>query len=138
MTLPVFTVAGRRPYPPRISAFSKTFWDALSEGRLLTTRGVDSQRLTFPPKPICPHGWSREVEWVELSGRGTLYSYTVVHVAPEMFAREVPYRLAVVDLEEGLRVAAGLMGEGGAQLDAPVQAVTLRYDDGPLLAFAQP
>ena len=69
-----------------VSAFTKPFWDALAAGRLLTTRGRTSGRLTFPPKPFCPYDWGREVEWVELSGRGKLYSQTVIHAAPAAFA----------------------------------------------------
>jgi uncharacterized OB-fold protein len=137
MSIEVVVMPGCRPYPPRMSVFTRTFWEGLSEGRLLTTRGVKSARLSFPPRPFCPHGWEREVEWVELAGTGILYSYTVVHVAPEMFAQAVPYRLAIVDLDEGLRLAAGLIGNGPARLDAPARAITLAYDDGPLLAFAQ-
>ena len=76
-------VRGRRA----ISAFTKPFWDALAEGRLLTTRGRTSGRLTFPPKPFCPYDWGREVEWVELSGRGKLYSQTVIHAVPAAFRR---------------------------------------------------
>lgn len=137
VTLEIVTISGRRPYPPRVSEFTSTFWNALADGRLITTRGLESGRLTFPPKPFCPYGWERQVEWVPLSGRGTLYSYTVVHVAPAEFAHAVPYRLAIVDLIEGVRVAAGMLGDGAATLDAPVRAVTLSYDDGPLLAFSQ-
>ena len=48
--------------------------------------GRTSGRLTFPPKPFCPYDWGREVEWVELSGRGKLYSQTVIHAAPAAFA----------------------------------------------------
>ena len=137
MSIEIVKMSGVRPYPPRMSAFTATFWNGLSAGRLLTTRGVASGRLSFPPRPFCSHSWEREVEWVELAGTGILYSYTVVHVAPEMFAQAVPYRLAIVDLDEGLRLAAGLVGSGPARLDAPARAIALAYDDGPLLAFAQ-
>ena len=137
MSLPVLRVQGARPYPPRISKFTEPFWQALSQGRFITTRGRVSQRLTFPPKPFCPFSWEREIEWVELSGRGVLYSYTVVHVAPAAFAHLTPYRLCIVDLTEGIRVAAQLLGEGAARLGEPVETVVLLYDDGPLFGFCQ-
>ena len=60
------------PYPPRVSEFTKTFWDGLAQGRFLTTRGARSKRLTFPPKQLSPHDWNESVEWVELSGKGKL------------------------------------------------------------------
>ncbi|MDH3231973.1 MAG: OB-fold domain-containing protein, partial [Alphaproteobacteria bacterium] len=105
MTLPTIRRAGARPYPPRVSEFTAPFWEALAKGRLVTTRGKTSGRLSFPPKPFCPFSWEREVEWAELSGRGILYSHTVVHAAPSVFAHLAPYRVCIVDLEEGLGVA---------------------------------
>jgi uncharacterized OB-fold protein len=137
VTLEIIRIAGARPYPPRVSAFTKTFWDALAQGRLTTTRGRSSGRLAFPPRPFCPHSHEREIEWVDLSGRGTLYSYTVVHAPPKAFAAMAPYRVCIVDLDEGLRVAAALTGEAPAAIGAPARAVTLLYDDGPLLGFTQ-
>jgi uncharacterized OB-fold protein len=133
MSLPFVDMARPRPWPPRISAFTRPFWDALAEGRLLTTRGRRSGRLTFPPKPFCPHDWGREVEWVELSGRGKLYAQTVIHAVPAAFAGEAPIRNGIVDLEEGLRVAARILDE--AVPDAAMECVVLRYSDGPLFAF---
>ena len=133
MSLPIIDVPSARPWPPRVSAFTKPFWDALMEGRLITTRGKRSGRLTFPPKPFCPHDWGREVEWVELSGRGRLYAQTLIHAVPAAFAGEVPIRNGIVDLNEGLRVAARIVGEPA--LDTAVECVVLRYSDGPLFGF---
>jgi len=133
MSLPFMDVPRQRPWSPRVSAFTKPFWDALAGGRLLTTRGRTSGRLTFPPKPFCPYDWGREVEWVELSGRGKLYSQTVIHAVPAVFAGEAPIRNGIVDLDEGLRVAARIVAE--PSLDAAMECVVLRYTDGPLFAF---
>ena len=133
MNLPSIDVASARPWPPRISAFTKPFWDALREGRLMTTRGRTSGRLTFPPKPFCPHNWGREVEWVELSGGGRLYAQTVIHATPAAFIGEAPIRNGIIDLEEGVRIAARILGE--PVLDGSVECVVLRYTDGPLFAF---
>jgi uncharacterized OB-fold protein len=133
MILAFVDMPGARPWPPRVSAFTKPFWDALAKGRLITTKGKTSGRMTFPPKPFCPYDWGREVEWVDLAGRGTLYSQTVIHAAPAAFAREAPIHNGIVDLDEGLRVAARILGEPA--LDAPMECVVLRYADGPLFAF---
>ncbi len=133
MTLPRIRMTGARPWPPRVTSHTRTFWEALSEGRLTTTRGRTSGRLTFPPKPFCPYDWGRDVEWVELSGRGALYSQTVIHAVPAAFQAEAPIRNGIVDLDEGLRVAARILGE--PSLDAAMECVVLDYDDGPLFAF---
>lgn len=139
MTLPFLDCAGDRPWPPRVTEFTRPFWEALAQGRLTTTRGRRSGRLTFPPKPFCPHDWDDAVEWVELSGRGTLYSQTVIHAAPAVFAHEAPLRNGIVDLEEGLRVAARIVSRNGSDapvpLDSAVECVVLRYVDGPLFGF---
>ena len=132
MSLARIDLPGPRPWPPRVSAFTRPFWDALAEGRLTTTRGRTSGRLTFPPKPFCPYDWG-EVEWVDLSGRARLYSQTVIHAAPAVFAREAPIHNGIVDLDEGVRVAARILGD--AALDAAMECVVLRYADGPLFAF---
>jgi len=135
MKLAVQKMPGRRPFPPQESAFTARFWQALGEGELLATRCRECARLTFPPKPLCPHCWCREVEWAPLSGRGVIYSHTTVHAAPALFAQEAPYRLCIVDLDEGLRLAARLVDAGsGVGIGARVEFVVLRYEDGPLFA----
>jgi uncharacterized OB-fold protein len=132
--LEIFTVDGPRAYPPRVTAFTRTFWDALSDGQFRTTRCDACHGYTFPPKPFCPHCWSRSVSWAELSGRGRLYSATRVHAAPAAFRADAPYRVGIVDLEEGPRIAVRIWDHDAIALDAPVQIVALRYEDGPLFA----
>jgi uncharacterized OB-fold protein len=117
------------PYPPRISEFSRTFWDALGEGRFLTTRSVSTGRLTFPPKPVSPDDWSTDMEWVELSGYGTLYSHTTIHASPTAFTSELPYSVCIVDLDEGLRLATRFIGDAPAEIGTRVQLVVVRYTD---------
>ncbi len=137
MGIEIIALAKPRPYPPRQSEFTRTFWHALARGELQTTHCGDCAKFTFPPKPICPYCWGETVAWRELSGNGVLYSYTTVHAAPAVFAADVPYDLGIIDLDEGLRIATGITGSGTPQLDAPVRAVALVYTDGPLLAFTQ-
>lgn len=96
-------------YPPRVTEFTKPFWEGLREGTLRTTRCASCEHVTFPPKPICPGCWSREVEWVDLGGGGALYSYTEVSAAPAIFADEVPYVLCLVDLDEGVRCLSRIL-----------------------------
>ncbi len=137
MSIEIITLTKSRAYPPRQSEFTQTYWQSLAQGHLKTTCCRACDKLTFPPKPLCPYCWGSQVEWRELSGNGVLYSYTTVHAAPEVFADAVPYDLGIVDLDEGLRVAAGITGSATPKLDQPVRAVALVYTDGPLLAFTQ-
>jgi hypothetical protein len=127
--IPIVDVDAAHPYPHRTTEFTRPFWDALAEGRLITTASAATGRPTFPPKPIDPHSWDDDVVWVELSGRGTLYSFTTIHAAPAAFVADIPYRVCIVDLEEGLRLATRLWGTDEVRPDQPVQLVAVRYTD---------
>ncbi|HYM32671.1 MAG TPA: Zn-ribbon domain-containing OB-fold protein [Candidatus Cybelea sp.] len=135
MTLPVLRREGRRPLPPRVTVATRPFWDGLLAGEFRTTRCASCGKASFPPKPFCPHCWSREVVWIDLKPFGTIYSQTVVHASPAVFAHEAPYRLCIIDLDEGLRIATRLIEAGdGVPIGARVELVALAYDDGPLFA----
>jgi hypothetical protein len=134
MTLAVQIVDRPRAFPPRMTEFTQRFWLGLAAGRFETTRCDDCERLTFPPKPFCPHCWSKRIAWVPLCGRGKLYSQTVVHAAPAVFQGEVPYRVGIVDLDEGLRIATRVLADVEPKLDTAVEIVVLDYRDGPLFA----
>jgi uncharacterized OB-fold protein len=127
-------IAGKRPYPPRITEFTRPFWEALAEGRFLATRCGMCARFSFPPKPFCPHCWERRVEWMPLAPRGTVYSSTVIHAAPQIFAHEAPYRVAIIDLVDSVRIATRLIGAHDFAIGRSVEIVTLQYEDGPLFA----
>ena len=70
MILDVHKVDAKRPYPPRVSAFTERFWSDLSQGRHKTTQCGHCGRQTFPPKVVCPHCWSHELEWVDMPMAG--------------------------------------------------------------------
>lgn len=132
MMLPVLAVDGVRAFPPRVTEFTLRFWQGLASGHFETTRCDDCTRLTFPPKPFCPHCWSERIVWVPLCGRGILYSQTVVHAAPAVFRDEVPYRVGIVDLHEGVRIATRVLASDEPRLDTAVEIVVLSYRDGPM------
>lgn len=122
------------PYPPRKTPFTAPFWEALAEGRFISTRFGADGPITFPPRDFDPATWNRNIEWVELSGRGTLYSVTSVHAAPEAFKEFTPYQVAIVDLDDGPRLATAFLGPVETPLDSPVEIVALHYSDQ--VAFA--
>lgn len=134
MTLRRIAVDAARAYPPRVTQFTEQFWRGLAEGALRTTRCTACGEMSFPPKPICPSCWAVEIEWVEIDGAGTLYSWTRIHAGPAIFADELPYAVGVVDLACGIRLACRLYGTDVAwTCDQPVELVVLEYRDGPLL-----
>jgi uncharacterized OB-fold protein len=99
----------RTPTLPSTSHLTRPFWDAAAEGRLLLPRCKACGRHFFRPEVACTHCFATDWQWVEASGRGTLYSHSVVHRAPAPgFA--VPFVLAVVELEEGPMMFSNLVG----------------------------
>jgi uncharacterized OB-fold protein len=89
---------------------TQPFWDAAHAGSLLIRRCNDCGRVHFYPRPFCPVCWSTNVEWVEASGRATLYTWSVVRrndLPP--FNERVPYVAAVVDLDEGPRMMTNVV-----------------------------
>jgi uncharacterized OB-fold protein len=135
MTLAIVRRTGNRPYPPRLTEFTTTFWTELSKGRFMLSRCEDCSHKSFPPKRICPLCWSRNIGWAEHDGRGVLYSHAEVHGAPAYFQNELPFRVCVVDLVDGPRVATRLIEAVPDELfGASVGLVTLLYDDGALFA----
>jgi uncharacterized OB-fold protein len=79
--------------------FTRIFWDAAAEHRLVVPRCTSCGTYRLPPSAFCWKCQAQAVEWVEQPGRGTLYSYTVVwHPLLPDLAHSVPYVPAVVEL----------------------------------------
>ena len=96
---------------------TESWWAAAKDGRLLVKRCRTCGRAHFYPRPFCPHCWSAEVEWEEASGRGTVYTYSTVHVNDlPPFAEKVPYTVAIVELDEGPRLMTNLVDTDGVEL----------------------
>lgn len=109
---------------PTPDAETQPYWDAARAGRLLVRRCADCGAHHFYPRPFCPACWSERVEWVEASGRATLYTYSIVHVNDlPPFPERVPYVAAVVDLEEGPRMMTNVEGcdFGDLRVGMPLQ-----------------
>jgi uncharacterized OB-fold protein len=66
------------------------------------------EKWIWYPRPFCPACEAWDVEWRQASGRGTLYSYSIVHRAMKGWEARAPYVLAMVDLDEGPRLTATL------------------------------
>jgi uncharacterized OB-fold protein len=122
---------------PEIEVGSEWWWDALAEGSLMLPRCTSCGRCSFPPMPACPHCSGTSFERVLASGRGTIYSWVVVRYALDpAFVEDVPYALAVVDLEEGARAIGRVHGEfEQIQPASPVQAFAYVVQDATLLGF---
>lgn len=102
-------MTGARGIPlPRPTALSRPHWEACRDGRLLVQRCADCGAYVFVPQPLCTRCTGARLEWVESAGRGSLYSYTVVH-RPQRPEFAVPYVVAIVELDEGFFLLTNLV-----------------------------
>jgi hypothetical protein len=96
---------------PKPTPWSKPFWDGCKRHELFIQNCKDCKNPIFYPKLFCPHCLSPNLEWVKAGGRGKVYSYTVVHsYAPTEFSEDIPYIVAVIELQEGVRLMSNIVG----------------------------
>jgi uncharacterized OB-fold protein len=116
-------------------AWTQPWWDAAREHRLTAPCCEVCGRFRMPPTPFCPHCRSQKLRWPTLSGRGTLFSYTVVTraVIPAMESC-IPYVPALVDLDDapGARLTTAIVGVpiDAIVIGAPVKVVFETRTDG--------
>jgi len=97
---------------PVANADSRPYWDAVKDQKLLIRKCSDCGELHFMPRYLCPFCWSDKLEWVQSKGAGSVHSYTVIRRAPvQTFATRVPYVIALIELDEGPRMMANVLGE---------------------------
>ncbi|HEV2122756.1 MAG TPA: Zn-ribbon domain-containing OB-fold protein [Chloroflexota bacterium] len=95
---------------PQPDPVTQPYWDSLRRHALQLQRCNACGRFVFYPRAACPACLNGTLEWVPASGRGTLYTYTIVHRAPSPeFQAQTPYIVALVDLEEGVRLLTTLV-----------------------------
>jgi uncharacterized protein len=100
------------PPLPREDASSKFFWDGVRQHKLLILQCQDCGRYIHWPRPICRYCLSEDLVPVEMSGNGSIYSYTVARQAfHPWFADRLPYVIAVIELveERGLRMLSNVI-----------------------------
>lgn len=111
----------------------ETHWrDALAQGRLLLQRATGSGATFFPPRLIEPGTGEVDLEWIEASGLGTVYSVTMVNQKPPA----EPYNVVLIDLDEGPRVMSRVEGPGEIPIGLRVRA-RIDQDDEPILLFGR-
>lgn len=131
---------GGLPTPrPVIEPDTQPWWDGAERGELLVPHCHACDRPFWYPRGFCPRCGSPDVAWPTASGRGEVYSYSIVRRAAEPWGSHTPFVLAWVTLEEGVTVQGNLVN-CPADLLAPglrVRAVFERIadDDLPVLRF---
>ena len=121
-----------RPKPvPRPESVNLTmpYWEAAKRHELVCQRCVACSNWIFYPREQCPVCFSQKLEWAPASGRGRVYTYTIVYQpAHPGFQDKAPYAYAIVQLDEGVRVPTNIVecAPEDVRVDMPVVAV---FDD---------
>lgn len=96
---------------PEPTKVSQPFWDGAKEHRLMLQRSKRTGKYIYYPRAVSPYGPGDELEWIQASGKGSVYSYTVARrpTGPQ-WAEEGPYVIAIIELEEGPHLTANILG----------------------------
>lgn len=117
---------------PAVDSLTEPYWSGAQAERLMLQHCRECAECWHPPQPCCPRCRSSDVTWRASSGHGRLYSFTVVHhPTHRALADDVPYVVAVVELDEGPHLVTGLRGcePDDVAVDMPVHVVFV--DAGP-------
>ena len=135
-------IRARLPIPPAaVSPDNAEHFQALEEGKLLLPRCDRCSTVFWYPRHHCPVCGAHAVSWVTASGRGTIYSFTVVRKGPGPYADVGPYVLAYVELDDGVRVLSNITGVADLQslkIGMPVEAVFDREPETAVLLRFRP
>jgi hypothetical protein len=113
---------------PYIHSETEHYWSSAKRHELQIQRCRACGQHYFYPRDFCPSCFSFDIEWTRASGRATLYSFTICHRPAPGFEADVPYNIALVELEEGIRMMTTIVGcpQEDLEIGMPVQAV---FDD---------
>lgn len=103
------------------------FYQNLGNGELKAVRCKSCQRFVMPPSPVCNKCFSRQLEWTNLKGSGRIVSFSEVHVSNDMFKAETPYVVAVVEMDEGVRMTGIVRNVSRLDVDSGTR-VYIRID----------
>jgi uncharacterized OB-fold protein len=80
------------------------FYTHLAEGKLMAGKCARCGKIHLPPRPLCDKCFGQDFAWIEISGKGTLLTFTVIYIAPALFQAMAPYAVGIVQLENGAKI----------------------------------
>ena len=112
--------------PEGIPEWQQPFWDSLKQRSIKVQRCASCKTFRHIPKELCAHCHSASFTWEPVSGRGVIYTYTIVHRAPTpAYQEEAPYAIVHGAMEEGFRMVATMTGTelDSVEIGMPVRVV---------------
>lgn len=126
---------------PVVQPWARPYWDAARENKLRLQQCDACKKPIHYPRVACPHCGSERLSWFYASGRGRIYSYTVVlSNAPTAFQAKMPYVVAVITLDEGVRMLSNIVecDQGSLTCDMPVEVVFEKLNEEFTLPMFRP
>ncbi len=119
-------------HEPTVTPDTEPFWQGLTEGIVRLPHCASCEAVIWYPRPICPGCGNSDLTWQELSGRGTVYSFSIARRTPGRWGKHTPYVLAYVELDEGPRVMTNIVNcdPDTVVCGQPVQAVFDPTEEG--------
>lgn len=126
-----------KPVPSK-KGISELYWNSLQEEIFLIQRCDACRKQIFYPRILCPYCGSKHVNYIEHSGIGDIYSYSIIHkTSHSAFKKEVPYVIALVNLQGGGRMMARIIDVDieEVKMGAKVKVVFKKLDDETTLPY---
>ena len=127
------SASGGKPLP-RVTELTQPFWNGAREGKLVLQCCGSCGEFVWCPQPACTTCGGTDLEWRQVSGHGTVYSFTVIREivgrGSRGFADDIPYVVAWIDLDEGPRLCSNVIGCGvdevaiGMKVEAVFEEIT--------------
>lgn len=116
----------RKIASPEPTVGSEAYWEGARNGKLLLKSCTSCKKVHHYPRALCPYCFSDKLEWREASGKGKVYSYSVMRRAPE------PYVIAYVTLDEGISMMTNIVDcdFDKVRIDQPVKVVFKPSENG--------
>jgi len=116
----------RKIASPEPTVGTEAFWEGARNGKLLLRHCTSCNKVHHYPRALCPYCFSDKLDWREASGKGKVYSYSVMRRAPE------PYVIAYVTLDEGISMMTNIVDcdLDRVRIDQPVKVVFKASENG--------
>jgi len=117
---------------PETNTWSEPFWKAARKEKLILQKCSDCGTYIFYPRLICPSCFSDNIDWVEASGKGKVYTFTIVtNNAPSVFLDDMPYVIAIVRLDEGVQMLTNIVDCDPEEVECemPVEVAFKKLND---------
>lgn len=119
-------------HPPEQLPENKFFWDQCEKDHFVVQYCETCDAWQYPPRTVCKCCWRADhLQWREPAGHGTIYSYTIVHRAPDAELQKIaPYVVALIDITEGPRMLANVLSDPSKVQIGKHVRLTIEHGEG--------